>query len=593
MIDSPDFERPVRGSRWSDDQSRQALEAIAESIIETTGFDLVGISAVRDDGYLQQLCVVGPEEARAALIDSLAPLEPLLVALEVAEDWGWLKYVRYDKHDIDVDRWGWTSDGPRDVADGVWHPEDILVAPLHSDDGRLIAVLGLDMPRDGLIPDVGKRALLDGFARQASRAVVATLERERMAEQIRLAGAAADIVRRATGSMSVDDVLAECGAAIVEGFRATALWIQLVGSDPRPVHDSHPVPPPPSFTEPIARYAEAAWAAQQVGVFAPERRIPEPLRADEAAAVMRFLTAETTAESLLVAPLGAGAEYLGWFGLSRRPGEAEWSEGEAAAALDIGRDLGSAIVTARNFEHEHRLVEELKTLADYKSRLVATVSHELRTPLTSIVGYLEILDGDDGLSDLSRKAVAAIQRGSARLSRVVEDLLVLHRMADGRMGTLGVVDLAPIVAATVDLNLGPASRRGISVDVQVPTGGAPVLGTAHDLEHVVANLVGNAVKYARDNGHVRVALDVADGEVVLCCTDDGIGIAPADHDQVFEEFYRSPDPEAASRSGTGLGLAIVRRVVDQLGGRIELESALGAGSTFRVHLPTATAVPDS
>lgn len=589
MIDSPDFERPVRGSRWSDDQSRQALQAIAESIAETTGFDLVGISVVRDDGYLQQLCIVGPEDARAVLLDSLAPLDPLLDALENAEDWGSLKYVRHDRHEIDIDRWGWTSDGPRVVADGVWHPEDILVAPLHGDDGRLIAVLGLDLPRDGLIPDEGKRALLDVFARQACREVVATLERERLTEEVRLAGAAADIVRRATGSMSPEEVLSECGAAIVEGFRANALWIQLVGSEPRPVLDTDPVPPPPAFTAAVTRYAEAAWDRQQVGVFAPERRTPEPLEADEVADIMRFLTAETTAESLLVVPLGAGAEYLGWLGLTRQPGAAEWSEGEAAAALDIGRDLGSALVTARNYAHEHRLVEELKTLADYKSRLVATVSHELRTPLTSIVGYLEILAGDEGLSEHSRKAVAAIQRGSTRLSRVVEDLLVLHRLADGHRGADALVDLAPIVAATVDLNLGPAGRRGITVASTVPPEGAPVLGASHDLEHVVANLVGNAVKYARDGGSVTVALEVVGGEVVLSCADDGIGIAPADQDQVFEEFYRSPDPEAASRSGTGLGLAIVRRVVDQLGGRIELESALGSGSTFRVRLPAAGA----
>lgn len=586
MIESPEFERPVRGSRWSDDQSRQPLQGIAESIIETTGFDLVGISAVRDDGYLQQLCVVGPEDARAALVDTLAPLEPLLAALENAEDWGWLKYVRYDRHDIDVDRWGWTSDGPRVVADGVWHPEDILVAPLHNDDGRLIAVLGLDLPRDGLIPDASKRALLDGFARQASRAVVATLERERLTEQIRLAGAAADIVRRATGSMSVDEVLSECGGAIVEGFRADALWIQLVGTEARPVHDDHPVSPPPVVIDAIGRYAEAAWAHQQVGVFAPDR--PLPAGVTEADDIQRFLTTEIRAESLLIVPLGAGTEYLGWFALTRIPGEAEWSEGEAAVALDIGRDLGSALVSARTFEHEHRLVEELKTLADYKSRLVATVSHELRTPLTSIIGYLEILAGDDGLSEHSRKAVAAIQRGSVRLSRVVEDLLVLHRLADGRTGTTTVVDLAPIVAATVDLNLGPAGRRGITVLADVPADGAPVLGATHDLEHVVANLVGNAVKYARDGGSVQVTLEVLAGQVVLSCADDGIGIAPADHDRVFEEFYRSPDPEAASRSGTGLGLAIVRRVVDQLGGRIVLESAPGAGSTFRVHLPAAT-----
>src|SRR6478752_7194532 len=97
MPDDADFERPVRGSRWSDSQSRAALQAIAEGVAEIAGFDLVGISAARDDGYLHTLCVVGPEEACAALADSLAPTQPLLDQLEVADDWGALKFVPHDR----------------------------------------------------------------------------------------------------------------------------------------------------------------------------------------------------------------------------------------------------------------------------------------------------------------------------------------------------------------------------------------------------------------------------------------------------------------------------------------------------------------
>ncbi len=141
MTDIAGDERPVRGSRWSDDRSKEALQSIIEAIAEVAGFDVVGVSAVRDDGYLQLLCVVGPQEARDALLDTLAPVEPLLEAMRNGEDWGRLTFVRHDRHGLDIDKWGWTSDGPRDVPDGVWHPEDLLVAPLYDDDGRYVCVL--------------------------------------------------------------------------------------------------------------------------------------------------------------------------------------------------------------------------------------------------------------------------------------------------------------------------------------------------------------------------------------------------------------------------------------------------------------------
>jgi signal transduction histidine kinase len=593
MSDTAGTERPVRGSRWSDDRSREALQSITEAICEVAGFDLVGVSAVRDDGYLQLLCVVGPEEAREALVDTLAPLEPLLEALENAEDWGRLKYVRHSRHRLDIDKWGWTSDGPRDVPDGVWHPEDILVAPLYGDDGRLIAVLGLDVPRDGLVPDESKRPLLDVYARQASGAVVATLERERMAERVRLAAAAADIVRRASASMSAERTLAECASAIVDGFRAQALWTQLVGEPPRAVHDAEPVMPPPDTVAAFERCARALWDVQDVAVFAPDRPPHPSIGESDHVAMMSFL-ATTQAGSLLLAPLGSAQECLGWIGMSRGRSGAEWSDAEAAMALDIGRDLGRALASARMFEREHQLVQELQELADYKSHLVATVSHELRTPLTSIIGYLELLSGDPGLSELSRTAIAAIERGSVRLSRVVEELLVLHRTADiARLDNAEPIDLAPLVTDIVELNTGPAESRGITLSASVTDDVAPVTGVAHELEHVVANLVGNAVKYTRDHGHVAVRLENADGEVVLTCTDDGIGISETDQEHVFEEFYRSTDPDAAQQSGTGLGLAIVRRVVERHRGRIELESELGAGSTFRVRLPAGVSASGS
>ncbi|MEP9363407.1 HAMP domain-containing sensor histidine kinase [Nocardioides sp. CN2-186] len=588
MSDEPVFERPVRGSRWADDQARDALLPIIETLAAVTGFDVIGVSAVRDDGYLHLLSVVGPADAREALVDSLAPADPLVDALGAADDWGALRWVPHDRHQLDIDRWGWTSGLSRESVPGAWHPEDILVAPMHHPDGALRAVLGFDSPRDGMVPVGADRLLLETYAAQACRAIEAILDRARLAEQIRLASAAADIVRRASGSMSAAEVLAECGPAIVDGFRAQALWTQLVGEAPRAVHDDTPVPPTSTLVEILQRYAAAAWSRQHVGVFAPDRPAPPPLTDADVAELLGFLASTGGgAESMLVVPLGAGPDHLGWIAMTRGAGGAEWSEGEAQVALDIGRDLGRALASADNLEREHRLVQELQELADYKSHLIATVSHELRTPLTSIVGFLELLEDDPGLSDSSRSAVEAIQRGSLRLSRVVEELLVLHRVVDGDPATATTVDLAPLVTDCVALHAGPAEGRDITLTADVSDRPVLVLGVAHELEHLVANLVGNAVKYTPDGGHVHVVLGSADGEVLLTCTDDGIGMSEADQAHVFDEFYRSADPAAAHRTGTGLGLAIVRRVVDRLGGRIELESALGRGSTFRVRLPAA------
>jgi GAF domain-containing protein len=372
--DAPDSERPVRGSRWSDTPSRDALQAIAEGVAEAAGFDLVGISVARDDGYLHTLVLVGPEEARRVLIDSLAPVDQLLVQLETAEDWGALKFIPHDKLVLDIEKWGWFSDAPRDnVAAGAWHPEDMLIAPLEGADGAFLGFLGMELPRDGLVPSAEKRAMLEICARQAGRAVITTLERERLAERVRLAGTAADIVRLASGTQSPEARLAECGREVARGFRADSLWIQLLGPDHRcdgPLHvDGGPTVRLPSGVRAlVSAHAQRAWERQCVAVLAPDRAVPGVLGAEQVAELLDFF-ASVEVGSLLFVPLGAGPECFGAMGLTRGHHGAEWSDEEVAAALDVGRDLGRALANARTFAREHELVQELQDLADYKGRL--------------------------------------------------------------------------------------------------------------------------------------------------------------------------------------------------------------------------------
>ena len=116
--------------------------------------------------------------------------------------------------------------------------------------------------------------------------------------------------------------------------------------------------------------------------------------------------------------------------LTRTHEDPDWSSVEMDAALDIGHDLGRAILNARTFEREHQLVEELQALDTYKSQLIATVSHELKNPLTAIMGHLEMLEASPDLTGTTRTSLAAMERGTNRMVRVVEDLLLLSKVGD-------------------------------------------------------------------------------------------------------------------------------------------------------------------
>ena len=248
-----------------------------------------------------------------------------------------------------------------------------------------------------------------------------------------------------------------------------------------------------------------------------------------------------------------------------------------------------SILNARTFQREHELVVELQALDTYKSQLIATVSHELKNPLTAITGYLEMLDVAPELSPASRSAVAAMDRGADRLSRVVEDLLLLSKVGDPhqrphrrrrRPGAGGRGGHRP------GRGHGPAARTS-TLDVELPAGPVVARGDATEIDRLVSNLVSNAVKYTPEGRRVSIRVSREGGRARIEVADEGLGISAADQERLFDEFFRSNNPEAVRQPGTGLGLAIVKRIVERHGGDILVDSELGAGSTFTVTLPAA------
>ncbi|MGZ5403774.1 MAG: sensor histidine kinase, partial [Nocardioides sp.] len=331
--------------------------------------------------------------------------------------------------------------------------------------------------------------------------------------------------------------------------------------------------------------ARQLWTDQTVVVIADDHPVPAVLSTDEQRSIVSFLDGIGIG-SLLFVPLGAGAECLGNLVLTRF-GQAEWTELDRQAALDIGHDLGRVVLNARTFQREHELVVELQALDTYKSQLIATVSHELKNPLTAVSGYLELLDGEETLNPSSKAAVRAMGRGVGRLSRVIDDLMMLAKVGDPHQRIIPAdVDLKRVVDEVVDLVSVLALQKQLSIEVDVP-GPVTARGDAVEIDRLVANLVSNAVKYTPDGRRVMIAVRQEQDRVRLEVADEGLGISEADQDRLFDEFFRSTNPEAYLQPGSGLGLAIVKRIVERHGGTIEVVSELGVGSTFSVTLPAA------
>jgi signal transduction histidine kinase len=572
--------------------SRHALQLIAEGVTELAGFGIAAIRVLREDG-LEIVAVAGDDDAREQLIGSVTPVHLIQQELDLADDWGPLRFVPHDRIEDGADSWGWVPDlEPTDDPD-AWHPLDALLAPLYDASGALRGLLSIDLPVDGRRPGEAQRRVLEKYAEQAGRAVITALEREDLAEQVRLADAARNIVRRASGQSSLTKVLEECGEALVDGFRARGMWIQTFDEDGRGTgsvyaSDGTEVTLPDELIEIAERSARRAWEDQTVYVVSRDRDTAG-LTPQQEGQILAFL-GQIGVHSILFVPLGAGADHLGNLVLTRAAGSPEWTETEATAALDIGHDLGRAILTARNFEREHRLVAELQALDTYKSQLIATVSHELKNPLAAILGHLEMLESATEVSESTRSSLSSIDRGAKRLERVVDDLLLLSKVGDPENAILPrPVDLHAIVDDVFDLTAVVAAQRHLTVRVEAPPEPVVALGDSDELDRVLANLVSNAVKYSPEHRTITVSLARRGPEIELSCRDEGIGISEADREQLFREFFRSNNPVALAQPGTGLGLAIVARIVERHQGRIEVDSELGVGSTFRVFLPAAPA----
>jgi PAS domain S-box-containing protein len=265
--------------------------------------------------------------------------------------------------------------------------------------------------------------------------------------------------------------------------------------------------------------------------------------------------------------------------------------GRLVAVSTVARNISSSVEAEK--ERERLLGEladqndQLRELDVMKDEFVALVSHELRTPLTVIQGYNEIvLDGTAGeLNDEQRAMLATVDRNSARLLRLINDLLFVAQINAGKlMVAIEDVDLATIVADAIANARLRAEAAGVTLELSCdPT--PTIRADGVRLAQVFDNLISNAIKFTPPGGHVGLSVSTVGEGVTIVVADSGMGITPEDQHRLFTRFFRTK--AAANIQGTGLGLSITKAIVDAHNGSISVASEPGHGTSFTVTIPTA------
>jgi two-component system phosphate regulon sensor histidine kinase PhoR len=219
-----------------------------------------------------------------------------------------------------------------------------------------------------------------------------------------------------------------------------------------------------------------------------------------------------------------------------------------------------------------------------RRRFVADISHELRTPVASITAAAEALAGQEIQDDETRSLVEVIERQTTRMRELLDDLTDLTLIESGQIALARApIDLAA-VAREVASDAEPAARaRQITIDVHGQA--ARIEGDRRRVAQIIRNLIDNAVKFSADGSTVRVAIEGGEQTVVLSVGDSGEGIPERELSRIFQRFYQIDRSRSKTRPGSGLGLAIVKHLAQLHRATVDVESAVGVGSTFRVSFP--------
>lgn len=290
------------------------------------------------------------------------------------------------------------------------------------------------------------------------------------------------------------------------------------------------------------------------------------------------------------------SELVDYVERARQTGET--FDGELTMRKSLGDNSATVILGLRVTEMAGKVLILItdntgaKRLEETRRDFVANISHELKTPIGAISLLAETIEDCAEEPENIRMFAGQLHKESGRLSGLVQDIIQLSRIqdSDGKKKS-EIVEIDDVIAEAIDWSKMEATKRDVSIVSGKPNG-LTVYGDAATLTTAVRNLLDNAVRYSPTGSRVAVGVSQADGFVRIAVVDQGVGI-PADQQlRVFERFYRGDEARTADLGGSGLGLSIVKHVAADHGGRVELWSEPGKGSTFTLIIPSADDVEE-
>ncbi|MDQ0430505.1 two-component system phosphate regulon sensor histidine kinase PhoR [Planomicrobium stackebrandtii] len=233
-------------------------------------------------------------------------------------------------------------------------------------------------------------------------------------------------------------------------------------------------------------------------------------------------------------------------------------------------------------------ITELKRLEQIRKDFVANVSHELRTPVTSIKGFSEtLLDGAYKDTDTLLSFLEIVHTESNRLEMLINDLLDLSNVEQSGFEVKAQpTEMKAVIKRAVEMIQPKINEKSIGLKLEIKP--VTVYGDANRLIQVIMNLLINAVTYSGNNTEITIRLFVKDNQAVIQVEDQGIGIESSEIGRLFERFYRVDRARSRNSGGTGLGLSIVKHLIEAHHGKVEVDSAVGVGTTFTIYLPLAS-----
>jgi two-component system phosphate regulon sensor histidine kinase PhoR len=233
-------------------------------------------------------------------------------------------------------------------------------------------------------------------------------------------------------------------------------------------------------------------------------------------------------------------------------------------------------------------VTQLRRLENMRRDFVANVSHEIKTPLTAIKGFVETLQqGNVEKQQEKERFLGIIQKHVDRLDAIIEDLLALSRIEqenEKKEIKFESVKIVDVFQAAIQLCMPKAEKQSIRIDIDCEKDITAIFDPTL-IEQAVVNLLDNAIKFSEPQSTIHVKFHRHEDEMIISVQDHGIGIAQKHLPRLFERFYRVDKARSRSMGGTGLGLAIVKHIAQAHGGHVAVESKLGEGSRFSIHLP--------